>query len=416
MALRKRRWRFDTLAVRMLPALTIGLLAVALVLSFALPGGSYTMESGGSTAGGALRVLVLGMLSLAALLIAVVLPRMMRRAVGRYRHSDPPHLSGTESAISVDAVGSLRRLGWTVAAEGPDAVRLAKHRWSVWSPLLLHIGLVVVLASAFLAFASESRGVLVLHEGEQILAGTSLQGAVVGVLGSEPVLPGTILGGAVTPAYWPQGGTRQLTAEHVDVETGEPVVLEVNRITRWRGVRLFPSQTWGRVYYVRFDGAELSEQVLQIDVPAGAGLGEAGYRDLDLGQSPYDVRLKAIENVSAEGAVQPTLVLRLEEDGEVAAQEELSLLTTATVGPYAVSLLSADETWQEIFVVRQTGVGTLMVGIVLVVVGSVALYLFPPADVWVVKDGDVDRLVVRAGKLGQTGVADQIARAMEAHE
>ena len=40
-------------------------------------------------------------------------------------------------------------------------------------------------------------------------------------------------------------------------------------------------------------------------------------------------------------------------------------------------------------VVRQNGVTPLMIGIALVAIGSTTLYLFPAADVWLLKDGDV---------------------------
>lgn len=399
------------LLTRALPVLVMMLLASVMILSFAAPQGSYSL-GGGRGWSSVLQHTVLVLLAATAALIIAAMPRIVRSAAARYRHHAPPKVAADDAIASDGATNGLRRAGWRVVLSTSGATRFSHHRWSYWSAVALHIGLVLVLVAAFAVFATESAGTLIVHQGERIDEGTMLGAPVNGILAEEPTMPGTLIGGPVTVEYWPQGGTRQLTAEHFDAVSGESVVVAVNSVTRWRGARLFPSQTWGRTFAIRVSSPGGSEDTYGIDVPAGVGVGEAGYRDLELPGMPYLVRLKSVEAWSGEGAT-PVLRLRLEAGGTVVAEEALSVATTRTVGPFEMQLLDAASTWQEVVVVRQSGVMPLMLGIALVALGSIALYLFPAADVWIVEDGDVSRIVVRAGGLARQRVQDEVTRILE---
>jgi hypothetical protein len=135
-------------------------------------------------------------------------------------------------------------------------------------------------------------------------------------------------------------------------------------------------------------------------------LDEPGYRDLVVPGIEGTVKLRSIEAMTPSG-VEPALTFRLERDNALVGQDDLALGDTVVVADYEVTLEQYGY-WQSIVLVRQHGVEAVMLGTLLVMLGSITFYLFPHVRLFVLADADGHRVIVGGSRLARSAMKDRI--------
>ena len=388
--------------------------AVALVLVAALflPQGSYSLVSGVQR-GGPLRMMLtlLLMMIVVAILAATIV--QARRVYRRTRSDAVPRCSGREPAVRAGAARVvLRTRGWRERTlPGGAGFVFSKHSWSAWSGVILHVGLLLVMAGLAATVGTESRTEYLVRTGERLDGSAQVMSVSRAWLSGDTELAGALTLDKVVPEYWPSGELRAMNSYFTDVSSGEAVTVSVNTITRWSGGRLFQTRVYGRVLDVLISGPGLPETRYRVDVEGVPVIGAPGYRDIEIAGIPGEVRFRSIETQGHDGAV-PRITIRLEEGGTVCAEEELVLGQPVDLAGYTATLDRYDY-WQTVYYTQQQGAGMVIVGTVLVGLGSLAFYLIPYARIYILADGDTHRLIVSASKLARSAISPRVRAIIE---
>lgn len=385
----------------------MALFAAVLAFISLLPEGSFVLGEG-IAAGRPFRIVVAVLLGASAVAICAALVVQIRSLRRRSRGGSLPRSSGREPAIDVvRAKAALISRGWA-CRDGADGESLVftRHAWSRWSGVVLHIGLLLVMAGMSAVLVTESRTEYIVHEGELLDAFTPEYSRFRAPLGPDVTIDGALRLDRVQPVYWASGELRSLDSDFTDVGSGEPVRVSVNSVTRWSGARLFQNRQYGRVFDIRITGPDLQDTVYRVEVESVPLIGTPAYRDLEVPGIPGTVRIRSIETNTPQGVV-PVVVLRIEDAGTVLGQAELAEGSAVRIADYEVTL-ERQTYWQMVVLARQYGDEALMFGTLLVVLSSMSLYLMPAAAIYILADGEQQRLVMSGSRLARTVLKPEI--------
>lgn len=383
-----------------------------LVVAGVLPNGPFVLLEGAGLAR-MLRVMLLVLLVVSTVAIVVTIARQIRTVRRRFSGCMVPRPKAEDIVRDEVSIERLTDRGWRTISSQHDAVTVySRHRWSSWAGVVLHVGLVFVLLGLSTALFTESRVVYVVRQGDEVTPGSVTFADYSGPLARGLRVPGTLKLEDVRPVYWESGALRDIGSTLVDAASGTEIPISVNSVTRWNGVRVYQSQEFGRTFDLKIIGPGLDSEIsYRIDVPGGGAVGLPGYRDLEIDGIPYLVRLRSIEETSTQG-VSPVLTVRFESSDGTNMQHELSLGEEQVFSDYRVALLEY-RYWEQIILARQWGVAPTFVGVVLVLLGSLALYLFPASYVYVVREGGVTSVVVRMGRAAGPVTTEEVNKIVE---
>jgi cytochrome c biogenesis protein len=301
-----------------------------------------------------------------------------------------------EIDTSEDPEQILARLpgsGWRrTQASQPGDVRLVRQVWARWSGIALHAGLTLVALAAVVISATTSEGLLVFSEGDVIPAGSSYTAVERGPLTGPFVVPEQLRLKSVTPEWWPSGELRDVTSVLVAGSDERELRIGVNQVNRWQGVRLFQTTTFGRALTLEITPPDGEPVRFEVELRSPQIVGEPSYRDVEVpGVLPL-VRMKYTESLSGTSTA-PLATVRLESNGAVVGQQELTEGVPASVGAYTVTLTGV-RYWSQVIVSDQAGGWLLGLGFALVAAGGLGLYLGTPAEIYLAPDGSRYRAAV----------------------
>ena len=385
---------------------------VLLLVAGVLPGGPFVLSEGAGSSR-LLRVLLLVLLAVSTLSIVMAIATQVRTVRGRFSGRAVPRPKATDAVRDAAGIALLLDRGWRpIPLEREDVTVYGRHRWSSWAGVVLHVGLVFLLIGLSAVLFTESRVVHVVRQGDEVGPDSPSFARYSGPLAGELRVPGTLKLEEVRPVYWESGALSDIASTLTDVATGAEIPISVNTVTRWNGVRIYQSQEFGRTFDLRIVGPGSEGGIVyRIDVPGAAAVGLPGYRDLEIDGIPYLLRLRSIEETSAQG-VAPVLAVRFETSDGVSAQHELPVGEARMFADYRVTLVEY-RYWEQIIFARQQGVVPTFIGVVLVLFGSIALYLFPASYVYVVREDDVTSVIVRMGRAADPVTAEEVDRIVE---
>jgi|GEM_PF-5888173 len=330
--------------------------------------------------------LILLLWVLLTLAIVVATARQCRVAWRRMNRSSRPRPSScSQLAADGEAVSRLRAHGWFMLPAGdPGDARLVRNPWSIWSGVVLHIGLVLTLVAAAVVTLTGSRVVVSTRIGEAIGPQSAPVAEVHGRFASELVLPAELRIRGVEPTYRQNGDLEQITSTLDDPAQGVTLSVAVNDVLSWRGLSVYQTQEVGPAYVVEFwrDGQVLGTETVEmlLSTPAGAPT----YRDIELPWGPELLRARSV--VSQSDSVTSTeLRLRLEEQGEVLGEASLAEDRPVELGPYVVTL-KAVTWWDRLIFVRERGVPVLFLGFMLIGIAALSMYAAPPREVYIIRE------------------------------
>ncbi|WP_306532932.1 cytochrome c biogenesis protein ResB [Geobacter sp.] len=306
-----------------------------------------------------------------------------------------------ETPISAaELAAGLRSLGYLKLGGRDGANRFVRHPWGYWGNFLLHLGIVVSIASSLLILLCEKRAVIDLLEGEVHQPGAEWIKEERGLLAGKLILPEAVRLDRVVPEYYDNDNMRQLTTDFSFVDAAgraTPFSMHINKSVRHKGMRIFQGKSHGRAFFVKFTGRDGQEhgEVFSLDQPVDRNT--ASYKDFVLTWLPSELKTKYYgdaERRSLDGN-NPLFVMRLMEDGKVAAELPLKVGETGRLGDYSAQLVKV-ERWGGLIFIDTTGMAGIFLGFFIVCLGGSLSYFCPPRECSLSPAGSGCRLVWRA--------------------
>jgi hypothetical protein len=288
------------------------------------------------------------------------------------------------AAAAPELAAGLRSLGYLELRGGNGITRFVRHPWGYWGNFLLHLGIVITIASSLVILLCEKRAVVELLEGEVHQPGAKWTKEERGLLAGELVLPEAVRLDRVVPEYYENDKLRQLSTGFSFVDTAgraTSLSMHVNKSVNYKGVRVFQGKAHGRAFFVRFterDGQEHG-QLFLLDKPLDRNT--ASYKDLNLDWLPGTLKLKYYgdaERRSPDGS-DPLFVMRLMDGEKVGAELPLRVGETGRFGDYGAQLLKV-ERWGELIFIDTTGMAGIFLGFFVLCLGGALSYFCPPRE------------------------------------
>ena len=278
----------------------------------------------------------------------------------------------------------LRALGYLRVGVNCAALRFVKHPWGYWGNFLLHLGMVVVIASSLLIVVTEKRGDLQLYEGELHNPEMPWIFESKGVLAERLLLPAAVRLDRVIPEYWANDEVKQLSTEFSFIApNGEETrhSIKINQRFNYSGVRVFQGKRYGDAFFVSFTDSEGQSQDRIFYLSKPAKRDKSTYEDFTLDWSPYQLKTKYYADAEKKGmtGTNPLLVLRLVNNDAVLGELPLRVGDQGKLGPYTAHLVRVVP-WGTLAFVDNTGMPGLFLGFFIIIWGASLAYFTPPRE------------------------------------
>lgn len=325
-----------------------------------------------------------------------------RIALRRSREGGAGGESFESSAGAAELAKGLRSLGYLKVGASNDAIRYVRHPWGYWGNFLLHLGIVICIASSLLILLCEKRAVIDLVEGEIHQPGAEWAREERGLLAGKLILPEAVRLDRVKPEYYGNDSMRQLATDFSFVDAAgrsTPFSMQINKSVRFRGVRVFQGNAHGRAFFVKFTGGDGREhgEVFLLDTPPDRK--SASYRNFVPDWLPGELKTKYYGDAGRRfiDGSDPLFVMRSMEGEKVAAELPLRVGEAGRFGGYTAQLVKV-ERWGGLIFIDTTGMAGIFFGFFVVCLGGGLSYLCPPRECSLTPAGSGCRLVWRAAR------------------
>jgi|GEM_PF-667743 len=306
-----------------------------------------------------------------------------------------------ETASSPDQVAAVvrsagyRRVGGSSGGE----LRFVRHPWGYWGNFLLHLGIVVSIASSLMVLLYEKRAVANLLEGEIHAPGSQWFQEERGLLAGSLTLPEPVRLDRVKAEYYPNDSLKQLVTDFTFLGAGgatTPLSMQVNRSRNHRGIRIFQGKSFGKAFYVTFTrGPEEHREIFMIDHPRDRST--PSYKNFTLNWLPYEVKAKFYADAERKSidSLTPLFTMRLAAGPKVIDELSLRPGESGRLGDYTAQLVAV-ERWGGLIFIGTTGMGGIFFGFFLLCIGGALSYFCPPRELMAVAGDGVCRVRWRA--------------------
>lgn len=301
-----------------------------------------------------------------------------------------------------ELISAIKMQGYFRAAKNEEGYRFIKHPWGYWGNVLLHVGIVLTIASSLLIVLTQKRGVLNLVEDEINIPGAPWAAEENGLTAGKFVLPEAVRLDKVIAEFWETDDLKQLTSAISFIDPQGRInkyTLAINQTIDYRGLRIYQSHNFGDAFFVKFVDLEGRRKgaILQIQNPSKRD--GASYGNFHLEGMPYLLKAKYFadaEKMSMNSA-NPLLVLRFVDKGKVMGEINLRKGESGKIGPYTASFLGSSK-WAGIIFVDITGMPGIFLGFFIIIAGSALTYFMPPREFFVRREGSEFSLAWKAAR------------------
>ena len=293
----------------------------------------------------------------------------------------------SDLAMPVETLaGRLRREGYFRIAENADGLRFVKHPWGYWGRFLLHLGILVAVASSLGIAATEKRAIVRLEEGETLFPGSPWLFEEHGLLSGPLLLDEALLLDRVTPEFRPQGGVRNVTSEVLFIAPGSGETssrtIAIAPILKHKGLRIYQEKNFGNAFHVVLTDEAGQQGVMVLDMPSPVAPGQASYGNFDFTEIPYRVKAKYYMDAGQQTLAgdHPLLVIRLEDSADTVIGElSLKKGESGQIGPYQARLAEVKK-WAGFIFLDTPFIGGVFFGFFLFILGTVLTYFAVPRE------------------------------------
>ena len=323
-----------------------------------------------------------------------------RLALRKSREGGAGGESFETSAGAAELAEGLRSLGYLKVGVRDGATRFVRHPWGYWGNFLLHLGIAISIASSLVILLYEKRAMVDLLEGEIYQPGGEWTREERGLLAGRLVLPEVVRLDRVVPEFYRNDNLRQLTTDFsfIDVSGRRvPLSIHINKSVRYKGLRIFQGKSHGRAFFVKFTGRSGEEHGEIFHLDQTPDRNTASYKNFVLPWFPHELKTKYYgdaERRSLDGN-NPLFVMRLMDNGKVAAELPLKVGESGRFGDYMAQLVKV-ERWGGLIFIDTTGMAGIFLGFFIICLGGALNYFCPPRECSLTFTGNGCRLAWRA--------------------
>lgn len=290
-----------------------------------------------------------------------------------------------------ELISAIKTQGYFRAAKNEEGYRFVKHPWGYWGNVLLHIGIVLTIASSLLIVLTQKRGVLNLVEGEITIPGAPWAAEENGLMAGKLVLPEAVRLDKVIAEFWETDDLKQLTTAISFIDPQGRInkhTLAINQTIDSKGLRIYQSYNYGDAFFVKFVDLEGRRNGVILQIQSPSKRDRASYGNFNLEGAPYLLKAKYFADAGKRSmdSTNPLLVLRLMDKGKVMGEINLRKGESGKIGPYTASFLDASK-WAGIIFVDITGMPGIFLGFFVIIAGSGLTYFMPPREFIVRREG-----------------------------
>lgn len=301
-----------------------------------------------------------------------------------------------------ELISAIKKQGYFKIAGNQTWFRFVKHPWGYWGNVLLHLGIVITIASSLLIVLTQKRGLLHLVEGEVHIPGSQWYDESKGILAGNFILPEAVRVDNVISEFWETDDLKQLrtTLSFIDPQGRfTQHALAINSPVNYKGIRIYQTQDFGDAFFVEFndkDGRRIGK-ILQMQNPLQKD--KPSYRNFQLEEMPYLLKAKYFADAekNSMNSTNPLLVLRLVDDEKVVSELPLKNGESGQLGPYMVQLAGVSK-WSGFIFVDITGMPGIFFGFFIIILGSGLTYFMPPREFYVKKEDSEISLMWKASR------------------
>ncbi len=292
-----------------------------------------------------------------------------------------------ETPVDPGSVTSwLRQSGYISVSSGKKGVRLCRHPWGYWGNFLLHVGMLIVIASSLWIALTQQRGMLHLAVGESFHPGDQWLSTEKGLLAKDFVLDRSVRLESVSYEFWPTYGVKNvaslLTFQNKQ-NAGEQRTVGVNNILYYQGLSIYQAVDFGHAFYVEVVDPAGVKNTYQLLLAHPEKPDKPSYGDFPNMLGPGRL-LRAKYFVDPEkrsfARENPQLVLRMDENGTQLGQLPLSIGGEGAIGRFHFRLIKVDK-WSGLIFVKFFGIQGVFFGFLIIIFGSILNYFTPPREV-----------------------------------
>lgn len=287
---------------------------------------------------------------------------------------------------------AIKKLGYFQTVRNQETLRFVKHPWGYWGNVLLHLGIVLVIASSLVVVLTEKRGLLQLIESELYVPGTPWFMEEKGMLVGNFILPEAVMLDNVIPEFWETDDIKQLTTvmsfSNPQGKT-KRYNLAINQTVNYKGIRIYQDQRFGLAFFVNLTDKTGTRNGLILQIQKPYKRDKASYGNFRFGKIPYLLKAKYFADAEKKNMLSsnPLLVMRLVDKGRVIGEVSLKNGESGQVGPYTATVAGISR-WAGIIFVDITGMPGIFLGFFIIIIGGGLTYFMPPREFYLRKEVD----------------------------
>jgi len=300
--------------------------------------------------------------------------------------------SFTVALSKQDLTKRLRRQGYIKVGNNSDAVRYVKHPWGYWGIFLLHLGLLIVVASSLLVTATRKQGVIRLAEGEIHRPAQPWLYEEHGLFVAPLKLPESVRLLRLTPEYGKDDNLKKLQSAVNFVSAQGLVnqqVIATDSILNYQGLRIYQKADFGNDFHLIFSARGERKGRAVIDLVAPLAKDKASYGDFDFVGLPYHLMAKYYADAEKKSLLSdnPLLTIRLLDKDRIVGELSLTSGARGKLGPYQVQLAKVKR-WTYFIFIDTCGMNGVFLGFFIIILGGMLGYFTIPRELYGMRKND----------------------------
>ena len=363
-------------------------------------------------------------------LLVLILSTIDQIRIAMKKSFGSPALPGEKSLLlpvsEEELTRALKISGYRRTYHDGSLMRFIRHPWGYWGNAMLHLGIVIVIASSLLITVTGTRGLLHLVKGETYLPGNPWMVEETGMFGTRFILPVSVTLNEVIAEFWETDDVKNIstTVTFTDLNGKDlQYGLGINRAVNLEGIRIYQGRSFGDAFYVVFTGKEGDRYNAILEIESPSKREQPGYGNFFIEGIPYKIKAKyfadadkksmdsrdpllsmrfvtkeqTINKISPKNHRGEGLSMKLDEKENILGEVSLRTGETGHIGDYAATLVRTAR-WSGVIFVRERGMSGIFIGFFIMMAGGSLTYFLPPREIAAVRENKGFLIAWRASR------------------